>query len=99
MPADLIVLPEAERDMTEAYDWYEDRQSGLGMRFLRNVNECFQVICRSPKAFACIHEQYRRHVVRRFPYVVIYECDDDTVTVYSVFHCSQDPSKWRRRLP
>jgi plasmid stabilization system protein ParE len=99
MAAELVILPAAERDMTEAYDWYEERQIGLGLRFLRSVNECFDTICRIPKASKCVHEQYRRRMVRRFPYAVFYEYDEDVVRVYAVFHCSQNPNKWRRRLP
>ena len=41
----------------------------------------------------------KRAVIRRFPYVVIYHYADGVVTVYSVFHTSQDPNKWRERLP
>jgi plasmid stabilization system protein ParE len=49
--------------------------------------------------YRVVHESYRRAVVRRFPYVVFYEHLDNTIIVYSVFHCSQDPKKWRSRLP
>ena len=34
----LIVRPEAEAEMTEAYDWYEDRVPGLGSEFLLCVD-------------------------------------------------------------
>jgi hypothetical protein len=34
-----------------------------------------------------------------FPYAVFYEYAEQTVTVYSVFHTSRDPEKWRERLP
>ena len=38
-------------------------------------------------------------LVRRFPYAVFYEYAEPTATVYSVFHTSRDPEKWRERLP
>jgi len=44
---------------------------------------------------ATFHETYRRGLT----YVVIFGYADDKATVYSVFHTSQDPAKWRRRLP
>jgi len=34
-----------------------------------------------------------------FPYAIFYEDTDETVTVYSIFHTSRDPDKWRKRLP
>lgn len=37
-------------------------------------------------------------VLARFPYVVFYRYADNVVTVYCVFHASQNPNKWRKRL-
>ena len=39
--------------------------------------------------------------MRHFPYVVLHGYDEavETVTVYAVFHTSQDPDKLLRRLP
>jgi hypothetical protein len=34
MGAESILAPEAERDIAEAYAWYEDRRPGLGEAFL-----------------------------------------------------------------
>ena len=48
---------------------------------------------------AVVHEDYRRGLVRRFPYAVFYEHAEGTVTIYGVFHASRDPDKWRQRLP
>jgi hypothetical protein len=46
-----------------------------------------------------VHENYRRGLVRRFPYAVFYEYVEDMVTVYGIFHTSRNPDKWRQRLP
>jgi len=35
MDAKLILAPEAEKDLTEAYQWYEEKRAGLGESFLR----------------------------------------------------------------
>ena len=43
----LIVRPEAEAEMTEAFDWYEDRVPGLGSEFLLCVDAVFSAILRS----------------------------------------------------
>ena len=98
MPAELIFSPEVEQDLTEAYDWYEGRRPGLGEEFLNCVDACIQAICRNPEIHATVHADYRRGLVRRFPYSVFYEYGDDTVTVYGVFHNSRDPEKWRQRF-
>jgi plasmid stabilization system protein ParE len=104
MAAELIIAPEAEQDVAEAYGWYEGRRTGLGEDFLSCVDvcvqaTCVQAICRTPEMHATILANYRRGLVRRFPYAVFYEYAAETVTVYGVFHTSQDRDKWRQRLP
>lgn len=99
MAAELIVAPEAEQDLAEAYAWYEDQRTGLGEDFLDRVDASIEGILRAPEMYALIYKNYRRALVRRFPYAVFYEFENDTVTVYCVFNSSQDPEKWRRRLP
>jgi plasmid stabilization system protein ParE len=99
MAVELVIAPEAGQDIADAYGWYEGRRAGLGEEFLSCVDACIQAICRTPEMHAPIHENYRRGLVRRFPYAVFYEYAADTVTVYCVLHTSQDPDKWRQRLP
>ncbi len=98
MAAELIISPEAQQDVDEAYRWYENRRFGLGEEFLDSVDACIQAICRMPELYPKVHEDYRRALVRRFPYAIFYEYTGVTVTVYSIFHASQDPKKWRNRL-
>ena len=49
MAAELIILPEAQHDVLEAYGWYEDRRAGLGEEFLGCVDACIQAIGRKPQ--------------------------------------------------
>jgi len=99
MAAELILAPEAEEDLADAYAWYESRRSGLGEEFLTCVDACIEAISRTPDMHPTVHENYRRGLVRRFPYAVFYEHGEGTVTVYCVFHTSRNPHKWRQRLP
>src|SRR4051794_27640987 len=99
MAAEIVIAPEAQQDLEEAYAWYEARRPGLGENFLTTVDARIQQIARLPEASPLVHKNYRRAVVRKYPYVIFYEYENDTVTVYCVFHASQDPEKWRLRLP
>jgi plasmid stabilization system protein ParE len=98
MAVELVLTPEAEQDVSEAYGWYENRRYGLGEEYLSCVDACIQSICRVPEMHAKVHEDYRRVLVRRFPYAVFYEFTGGTVTVYCVFHTSRNPGKLRKRL-
>jgi len=98
MAAELIIAPEAALDIDEAYGWYECQRPGLGEEFLHCVDACVQSVRRTPEMHSKVFEDYRRGLVRRFPYAVFYEFAAGVVTVYCVFHTSRDPAKWRRRL-
>ena len=99
MTAKLIVAPEAQDDLAATYDWYEAQRVGLGEDFLACIDACFERIRRTPELYAVAFESYRRALVRRFPYAVIYEADANAITIYGVFHTSRDSEAWRLRLP
>lgn len=63
----LIVRPEAEAEMADAFDWYEDRVPGLGSQFLLCVDAVFSAILRSPQQFPRVHRVVRRALTRRYP--------------------------------
>lgn len=98
MAAELVLAPEDERDVAEAYAWYGSRRPGLGGEFPSCLEACLQAIQRMPLMHAAVHENYRRGVLRRFPYAVFYEHAGNVVLVFAVFHASRDPAKWRERL-
>lgn len=101
MTAFLILAPEAKNDVADAYRWYEEQSLGLGVEFLHCVEDALLSIQRSPLIYPVVHEAYRRMLVRRFPFAIFFEISaaSNSCIVYSVFHCSQSPEKWRRRLP
>ena len=80
MPAKLVIAPEAELDIAEAYVWYERRRIGLGEEFLSSVDACMESIRRQPEMYPLVHENYRRSLIRRFPYAIFYEYAESTVT-------------------
>ena len=73
----------------------------MGLEFLRCVETSLVLIQRTPLVYPVVYEFYRRALVRRFPLATFFEVEDArrSSVVYSVFHCSQDPAKWRARFP
>jgi len=89
---------EADDDIAASYDWFESREPGLGEDFLRCIEACIFTIQRHPHLYPVVVDEFRRAFVRRFPYEIFYGPTADAIVIYSVFHCSQDPEKWRTRL-
>lgn len=98
MPAELIILPEADQEIADAYHWFERCSLGLGKEFLRCLDAAMATICQVPEAFAKVIDDFRHVKVRRFPYAVYYEFKDGVVLVYAVFQAAQDPARLKKTL-
>ena len=98
MKRSLIIRPEAETEMAEAFDWYEARVHGLGSDFLLCLDAVFNSILRNPQQFPQIHKVVRRALIRRFPYEVFFLDEKERVIVLSVFHAKRNPKIWRERI-
>jgi toxin ParE1/3/4 len=94
----LIIRPEAEAEMAEAFDWYEERLRSLGASFLLCVDAVFHGIVRDPQRWPRIHREARRALTRRFPYEVFFVEDKERVVVLSVFHAKRNPKSWQERV-
>jgi hypothetical protein len=89
----------AQSQYLEAHRWYEALQAGLGEQFSDQVNEAIKRMESNPGQFKIAAKQYRRALLKRFPYEMFFEFDDDHIIVYSVFHTSQNPRRWEAQLP
>jgi plasmid stabilization system protein ParE len=90
--ATLIVQPEAEAELNEAFRWYEARRRGLGHEFLAEASRAFSRIAEQPLRNALVHREARRALLRRFPYVVLYVARGERVFVLAVLHQRRNPS-------
>ena len=82
----------AEEDLTEAFEWYERRNAGLGTEFIKCVDVTVLLIQRSPLVFRKRVGEYRLAMTPRFPYTVyfIYDETRDLVSIRRVLRFSQD---------
>ena len=93
----LLIRMEAETDITEAFDWYEQRREGLGKAFVVELSSSFDAIRRGSHCFPAIPRQIRRAPMRRFPYGVFFIEQMDTIVVLAVMHKARDPRRWVAR--
>lgn len=98
MTYNLVMLPEAEAEAAEAFAWYQGKRLGLGDEFSLALEATLEFLRRSPLVFRETYKNGRKAKLRRFPYVVIYFVEEDTVVVVSVHHSSRNPTRWRGRL-
>ncbi len=89
----LLVKAEAIQDMAEAFEWYENKRTGLGSEFLDEVDDYLNRIGQNPAQYQS-HRSQRIAVMHRFPHKIVYEIEQkDTVAVYAVYHDKRNPQK------
>lgn len=97
MSPGLIVRPEAELDIKDAYTWFEERMPGLGAQFIVAVDEAMMLVSREPEIFQKVYRSLRRALIHRFPYGIFYTIEPNGIVVYAVMHTARQPSKWKQR--
>ena len=68
----VLFRPEARDDVQRARDWYERQAVGLGGEFVRALEAAVAIAQRSPEAFPKVVDEFRRVLLRRFPYSLVY---------------------------
>ncbi len=65
--------PEAEQDIAAARDWYDKVQIGLGDAFLDEISAAIHQLAAHPETPRLYYRNFRRILLRRFPYKVFYQ--------------------------
>ncbi|WP_017302406.1 type II toxin-antitoxin system RelE/ParE family toxin [Nodosilinea nodulosa] len=94
----LIIRPEAELDIQDAFEWYEAQTPGLGSEFIRAVDASLSGIGRNPFGYPKIYQQARRALLRRFPYGLLFVVEQELIAVVACFHGKRSPKSWQDRL-
>ena len=90
-----VLSSHAQKEIAKSWTWYEDRQPGLGDRFVREVIARIQKIEETPNRYPTRFKTYKEAPVGVFPFRIIYRINKKKklIRVLSVFHSSLNPKK------
>jgi ParE toxin of type II toxin-antitoxin system, parDE len=92
------VKEEAKLDIGEAMAYYSSKSKGLDIKFFTDFEESVKRILQNPFAFKKIYKSFRQTAMKKFPYVIVYEPERNSVIIYAVFNTWQHPKKKLRRV-
>lgn len=84
--------------MIEAALSYEQAHDRLGEAFLDDIQYAIDTVREHPKLGVEIAYGFRRTLVRRFPFNVIYFIEGEEIVVVAVAHQSRRPEYWKGRM-
>lgn len=94
---DLIFHPEVKEDIKSSYQWYQEQAEGLGEDFILEFEASYQVISEFPETWSSFQNGFKRYLLSRFPYSVIYRKSGSKIYVVAVMHNRRKPGYWHER--
>lgn len=100
MEYSILLEEDAENDLEEAYNWYEQQQPGLGLRLIQSLEKAYRFISQYPRASNPQHRQIYRYVMKKFPFGIYYLLDEShsEVLIIGILHFKLNPKILQKRI-
>ena len=89
--------PDALVELQEQAAYYEEKEPGLGLRFLAQVEAAVQLAIDMPGVGSPHRHNTRRVFPKDFPHSVVYLTADERIVVLAVATLLRKPGYWRSR--
>ncbi|MEM6821372.1 MAG: type II toxin-antitoxin system RelE/ParE family toxin [Verrucomicrobiota bacterium] len=83
------IRKEAEVDLLRAREWYDQIDRELGERSLAEVSVAMQELASDSLIPSLYYRDFRRILLKKFPYKLFYQVIDKRVIVFRVLHAHQ----------
>ena len=89
--------PDVAIEVKASYEWYQNQAEGLGDDFLSEIESAYQTITELPNTWPKFKHNYRRFLLSKFPFSIIYRLSGDKLFVVAIMHNSRKPGYWQGR--
>jgi toxin ParE1/3/4 len=94
----LELEPEASDELAEATAYISNQSPRAAESFLADMADAKALLLQFPRVGAPVRGNYRRLLLRTFPYQLVYRVEGDDLRIYAVAHLKRKPGYWRKRL-
>lgn len=94
----IVFVSEASFELTDAASAYDATRAGLGRMFIQQVDESLMRLVTFPEIAASVGGPFRRAVLHRFPYSIIYRVSGGQIQVLGILPNRADPARLQARL-
>jgi len=94
----IIFHPEIALEIKSSYNWYQNQATGLGDDFIAELEAAYDAITELPETWPKFQKGFRRYLLTRFPFSIIYKDINENVFVVAVMHNSRRPGYWLGRI-
>ncbi|MDQ1339410.1 MAG: hypothetical protein QG567_562 [Campylobacterota bacterium] len=91
--------PDVANEIKDSYVWYEEQQlQGLGSQFLIELEDGYIAIAHFPDAWVNFQHGFKRYILNKFPFSIIYKTTKMEIFIAAVMHNSRKPLYWLDRI-
>ena len=90
-------LYEAELEILNAVTFYKEHAGELAADFFAEFRKAREEIAAFPEFWKPVGQGYRRKLLERYPYGVVYRIEGDEVHIVALAHTSRKPEYWQGR--
>ena len=94
---EIIFRPDIEHEVKSSYIWYQKQAKGLGDDFLTELETGYEAIIELSNTWPKFQQGFRRFLLSKFPFSIIYRFNGKTIFVVAVMHNSRKPGYWAER--
>lgn len=94
---DVRFHPEALSELDRSVLWYAERSQLVATTFLDEVSAAIRDIQRFPDASQTYSQSCRKHVLKRFPFSIVYRQRIGVIEIIAIPHHRQKPGYWENR--
>jgi len=88
-----VFTENAQADIINHATFYEEKQEGLGMRFMDEVDQAAEEISTLPTGYASYYKSTRERGTKNFPYKLIYTVEKEIIYIHAVYPTRANPKK------
>jgi hypothetical protein len=85
----LEVKLEADFELTHIFSYYDSISVNLGNKFLDNWEFAIREVCKNPLGYEIKKKNFRQTLIPKFPYLVIFEVNNNSNIVYAIIHAKK----------
>lgn len=91
--------PEAVREFDRTTDYYREILPSLSKKFEDDFDSTLERVLSFPKAWPPMKGDFRRCLLKRFPFGIIYKVDEkeNICLIFAVMHLHRNPDYWENR--
>jgi plasmid stabilization system protein ParE len=95
------IHPAVQQEYDQAFVWHENKQTGLGDKFSKEIFSAINAILSNPEAWTIIDNHgHRKYVIDSFSYKIIYKYyqKKQICSIIAIVHDRQRQGYWKERI-